>query len=527
MRDKYIELIREYIKAKPEYKTVLNEIKADVLTIGATEEEFDEAINQMTDAETAKLILGATPIQPIEQIPTQAPIVQMETPIVAAQTPQLSKTAPTDYIKKLTPLIWFARDRMLAKKKYFAAGLAILVIFFIIFLSLGRKGTSKIATNTLPSIKIPIVDGGSIPLVYANGQTIDSNKIFSAKSKNVQLTVTTKPKKEVLGFFPYWMLSNQDQIDLAPLTSISLFGLEMDGRGNVITGNADDDVSGGWAMWKDPKLDDLLKRAKEQDVKVYLTLKCFDSSNIDKLSTSDDAQKALIANALYFVNSKALDGINIDFEYVGNPTDEVRSGFTRLITNLNNELKRQVPGTALTIDTYLVSGSEKGIFDIPMIAKNSDAFVIMGYDMHTPLGGPGPVSAMGGTTNIIGYVQNYLEQVDASKLILAVPYYGYDWPESVASPSADMVKILPYAEIMDQSQNLQLTWDETSETPSFTYNDTAGQARVVHFDNVRSLGIKYDFINQKNLRGVGIWALGYDGENQDLEKLLIDKFINQ
>ena len=150
----------------------------------------------------------------------------------------------------------------------------------------------------------------------------------------------------------------------------------------------------------------------------------------------------------------------------------------------------------------------------------------MGYDMHTPLGDPGPVAAMGGDTNVIKYVQGYLKQTNPSKLILAVPYYGYDWPQ-VASPSADMVKILPYAQVADESQGLQLSWDDTSETPYFTYTDDLGQPRIVHFDKVRSLGIKYDFINSENLRGVGIWALGYDGQSQDLEQLLIDKFINQ
>ena len=144
--------------------------------------------------------------------------------------------------------------------------------------------------------------------------------------------------------------------------------------------------------------------------------------------------------------------------------------------------------------------------------------------MHTPLGSPGPVSAMGGATNIVGYVQNYLEQVEASKLILAVPYYGYDWPQDGSSDAG--VKILPYAEIAEASGNIQLSWNETSETPFYVYKETNGTARVVHFDNVRSLGIKYDFINRKDLKGVGIWALGYDGKNQDLQKLLIDKFIN-
>src|SRR3972149_4240868 len=58
MRDKYIELIKEYIKEKPEYKLTLNELKADVLTVGATEEEFDEAIRQVTGlSDSSKLIL--------------------------------------------------------------------------------------------------------------------------------------------------------------------------------------------------------------------------------------------------------------------------------------------------------------------------------------------------------------------------------------------------------------------------------------------------------------------------------------
>ena len=522
MRDKYIELIKEYIAAKPEYKSVLNEIKADVLTIGATEEEFDEAINQIADAETAKLILGGSPSSVSQPVPTTTPVPQ-----AAAEMPGSQTKAPSDYLKKLTPLIWYAKDHALAHKKIYTAALAAVVILSVLLLGLGRKAPAKLAQTPPPVIKVPIVSGGAIPLVYANTVAVDPNKIFSVKANNVQLTVTGKSKKEVLGFFPYWMLPKEDQVNLATLTSVSLFGLEVDGKGNIITGSADEDVSGGWAMWKDPKLDDFIKRAKAQNINVYLTIKCFDSGNIESIAQSDDAQKNLIANAMYLVNSKDLDGINIDFEYLGVPTDAVRSGFTRFITNLNAELKRQIPNAVLTVDTYLVSGSEKDLFDIPVVAQNSDAFVIMGYDMHTPLGGPGPVSAMGGDTNIVGYVQNYLEQVDASKLILAVPYYGYDWPENVASPSADMVKILPYAEIADQSQNLQLKWDDTSETPSFTYTDDTGQARIVHFDNVRSLGIKYDFINRKNLKGVGIWALGYDGENQDLEKLLIDKFINQ
>ena len=371
-----------------------------------------------------------------------------------------------------------------------------------------------------------VAELGTIPLVYANVKPVDPQRIFSIKSTQEELSITTKPKKEILGFFPYWMLPIQDKIDLSTLTSISLFGLEVDEKGNIITGTANGQAVGGWNMWESTQINDLINRAKAQKIKVYLTLKSFDNGNIKTLVQSDTAQTNFINNALYLVNSKNLDGINIDFEYTGGIDDKIRSGFTNLITNLDSELKRQIPGAVLTIDTYLVSGSEKDLFDIPALAQYSDAFVVMGYDMHTPLQSAGPIAAMGGDTNVVNYIQNYLVQVDPAKLILAVPYYGYDWPENVASPSADMVNILPYAEIAQDNQNLQLSWDDTSETPYYTYNDDNGLPRIVYFDNVRSLGIKYDFINKENLKGVGIWALGYDGQNQDLEKLLIDKFIS-
>jgi len=495
-------------------------LKEEVLKVGATEEEFNEALRQLR--------LGANPsfILSQKEEPTKAVFRNVQ----ATNYKQIIR----EYLEEKTDIaleiIKSANIHVESKKKVFA--FASLVIILAVFVPgfLGKQ------TNNLQNVKLanPVPSEtpksnavATVPIVYANLQPVDADKIFSIKSTNVQLVISGKPKKEVLGFFPYWMVSKQDQINLSTLTSISLFGLETDGNGNIITKDTDGTEDGGWSMWTDPAIDMFIKRAEAQGLKVYLTIKSFDNSNIEKISSNDDSQKALIANAVYLVNSKNLDGINIDFEYTGQTSDDLRNGFTRFITNLNTELKRQVPNSVLTIDTYLVSGSEKGLFDLTLLSQNSDAFVVMGYDMHTPLGDPGPVSAMGGDTNIVGYIQNYLEQVDASKLILSVPYYGYDWPQNSTAGSTNDVKILPYAEIADASKNLQLSWDDTSETPYFTYTDDSGNQRIVHFDNVRSLGIKYDYINRKNLRGVGIWALGYDGQNQDLEKLLIDKFINQ
>lgn len=502
MRDKYIELVKEYIKEKPEYQTTLDEIKTNILSIGATEEEFDEAMRQVSGISSWSHIVTSTGEE--------------------------KHPLPISYGKGgIFSFLMAAQGNFSGNKKISAV---IVGLFLILLASVGpgilnKNKTSAPSTVANLNIQLPQKSNGIIPVVYANAKTVDPDALFPQGSESVKLTITGRPKKEVLGFFPYWMLSKQDMINLSTLTSISLFGLDVDGSGNIITKGDYQEGTGGWSMWSDPNLDKLIKRARAQNLKIYVTIKCFYNPDIENVVLSDKAQKNFIANAIYLVNSKNLDGVNIDFEYVGQPAEKVRDSFTRLITNLNSELKRQFPQSNLSIDTYLVSGSDQGLFNIPLLASQSNEFVIMGYDMHTPSGSAGPISAMGGDVNLIGYVSNYLEKVEPEKIILAVPYYGYDWPQS-ADGKAAPARTLPYAQIANQSASLKLSWNETSQTPYYIYNEGA-VPRVVHFDNVRSLGIKYDYINNKDLKGVGIWALGYDGESTDLAKLLVDKFINQ
>jgi spore germination protein len=361
----------------------------------------------------------------------------------------------------------------------------------------------------------------SVRVVYANSTPIDTSKVFSVNPDKVVLTYTGKPKKEVLGFFPYWMMENWDKVNLGALTSVSLFGLEVNGNGEIVTRRDDSAIDPGWEMWNNPNLPALIRKARNNNLKVYLTVKSFTNDNIRSLSKNDEAQRAMIANVSYLVSSRNLDGVNIDFEPTEGMDQETRNGFTRLIKNLNIELKKQNPNAHLSIDTYLSSGSEQGLFDLPNLVTALDAVVIMGYDMHTPKGDPGPLAAMGGAANVIGYVQNYLEKIPSNKIILAVPYYGYDWPTD--NKDADG-KGVPYAQIAEAVKSTSFTWDENSQTPYYTYIDN-GTPRIVHYDNLRSLGIKYDYVNDKDLKGVGIWALGYDGNNTDLQKILIDKFI--
>ena len=48
--------------------------------------------------------------------------------------------------------------------------------------------------------------------------------------------------------------------------------------------------------------------------------------------------------------------------------------------------------------------------------------------------------------------------------------------------------------------------------------------RQLYVDDAQALRAKYDLINSNDLRGAGIWALGYDGTRTELWKAIGDKF---
>lgn len=371
------------------------------------------------------------------------------------------------------------------------------------------------------------------PNIYITQHGVNLDQVFMAAPSG-KLTIYGQFKNEIMGFLPYWAIPRIDQINTQILTSISYFGLEVDGNGEIIKYDTNRQPIDAWVyLQKDKGLKSLFQKSQNNKLKIYLTLKCFNQDNIIRLTTSEKSREKFISSALYLMNSQALDGLNIDFEYIGTPSKQVRDGFSALIINLNKAMKAEYPHSVLTIDTFVDAASATRIHDVPVLAENSDGLVIMGYDFHTPASSvPGPVAPMEGQgLSIKGLMASYLDKAPAGKLILAVPYYGYDWPVKQVGSGFEVsgtrqeVKIVPYGEIMAATRDTKILWDENAQVPWYIYQDSqTKQSRVVYFENVRSLSTKYEFAKQKRLGGVAIWALGFDGTQTELGQTLIDKF---
>ena len=164
----------------------------------------------------------------------------------------------------------------------------------------------------------------------------------------------------------------------------------------------------------------------------------------------------------------------------------------------------------------------------------ADAVVIMGYDYRNGSSSPvGSVAPLGGPSYDIGNtIAAYLARLPASKVILGVPYYGRAWSTAASGLHAKNISgtkngastTVVYGTAASSPPITAASGTRSKASPGPTIAArTARQAygcvnpwRELYYDDAKALGLKYDLVNRYNLRGVGIWALGYDGTRTEL-----------
>ena len=142
----------------------------------------------------------------------------------------------------------------------------------------------------------------------------------------------------------------------------------------------------------------------------------------------------------------------------------------------------------------------------------------------------GPCAPLiGGSINMANVILEEYGEVtenNPEKLILGVPYYGNKWKtqdEWAYSNVLDHINQPTFSIAMTQAEQNTLLWDDLSET-SWSLNNDNNQYLQTWFDTDSSVGMKYDLAQNYALKGVGMWALGYDGSRTELWNELRKRF---
>jgi PKD repeat protein len=111
-------------------------------------------------------------------------------------------------------------------------------------------------------------------------------------------------------------------------------------------------------------------------------------------------------------------------------------------------------------------------------------------------------------------VNDYLTwggSANRSKLILGLPFYGYEWPTAstgVPSSTTGAGISMTYDVARVNAAAHGRLWDGASLTPY--YVSSSGGVRQGWYDDAESLGHKWDLVAANDLGGTGIWALNYN-----------------
>jgi spore germination protein YaaH len=212
--------------------------------------------------------------------------------------------------------------------------------------------------------------------------------------------------------------------------------------------------------------------------------------------------KQNVAAIAALVRSHGYAGIDIDYE---NLRGSDRQVFTRFVTDLATALHREgkVLSVALFAKTTNAGYDQRNVAqDYAALGRAADQVRIMAYDYHWASSAPGPVAPIGWVRAVLRYAGS---QLPASKIILGVGLYGYDWSGGHGTAVSWL-----HAFQLSRRYHARPHYDATSQTPWFTYTDAARRKHVVWFENQASAAAKFGAAQGSQIGGVFLWMFGYE-----------------
>ncbi len=329
-------------------------------------------------------------------------------------------------------------------------------------------------------------------------------------------------ERVVYGYLPYWEFS-YDRWHWDGLTHLAYFSV-----GITSSGEATSERRG----WCDTFCQELVAEAHENGVRVHLTLTNMSSDSLRTLLTTPANSARAVETIRALVLEGGADGVNIDFEGV---PGAARDGLTAFVASLAAALDAVDPALEVTLATPAVDWS--AAFDYDQLAELSDGLMIMAYNYHYSGGNPGPVSPLSrgsiwGQYTVQWTVQDYLQYGGAenrAKFWLGLPWYGFDWIATsseipgtkVTGTSGDAMFYEEAAAIAAAHGGWQ--WDAHSQTPYVVYQ-AGGDWHQLWCDNPESFDLKLGYVNEQDLGGIGIWALGYEGPDEGFWVSIAERF---
>ncbi|CAN5747979.1 glycosyltransferase [soil metagenome] len=234
--------------------------------------------------------------------------------------------------------------------------------------------------------------------------------------------------------------------------------------------------------------------------KTYLEQGYFDSKLLHVILTDSIKRKNIINEIADTLNYYQLQGVNIDFEELGEKSNQP-------LTRFQKELFEKLHPNNLLVSMDVQAKNED--YDFKELGKYNDYVILMAYDEFSDATGSGPISSQQWIEEQLDWMD---DRIDASKIILGVAGYARDW---IKEEEGKRVDDITYAEAIDRAKlsNSVITFDNTSYNLHYSYNEPATDSssetnHAIWFTDAATTFNILRFSDDYKTAGTALWHLG-------------------
>jgi len=321
------------------------------------------------------------------------------------------------------------------------------------------------------------------------------------------------PAHQVVGFLPYWDVGSFTP-DYPALTTLVYWAVQLTAGGSIAPAGLGRSVLSSAALAGD------IRQAHAAGDRVLLTIFSESTPILHSLAASPAMTGRRLADeSASLLRAGGFDGVDLDLE--GDSTAD-RNGFVRFVSSYSSALKGADPSWSVMLKTYPTSAFDPlGFFDVKALVPHVDELFVMAYDMQNPDVPSATAPLTNASLNDAMTLAEYASVVPASRIILGIPLYGYDFPASSRFDGAATVGhplAVTYADIVSVGHPPK--WDPVTETPWTVFR----RDRTWHqtwFDDPVSIALKTALTTQFRCAGVGVWELGMSGGDPRITAALL------
>jgi spore germination protein YaaH len=333
-------------------------------------------------------------------------------------------------------------------------------------------------------------------------------------------------KPEVIGFQPFWLVGVGKDSYAKDITTLTYFSLAVEKDGTIRKEDNPGEGEPGYVMLTSDRYAATASAHKKAGTKLSLLVQNMVEEDILALIATPEAHATKLVEEIAPIMQKhGFTDLNLDIESFNKASESARMGYVQFVKTVKDELTRLKLGT-LTVELTPKSPVELHLIDVAKIGEIADYLVLMAYDYHYVFSSvAGSVAPIGGVPTTAEYdvetaLKETLRYAPASKVILGVPLYGYEWETlSAVSGSAVIPGSWQLAtgkrmeEFIKTCTDCTKGFDSVAQEPYVIFpGETPRHFQQAFYENKEALEAKIALVKKYQLAGIAMWAVGYESD---------------